>query len=139
MKKLIISFFFALAFKSAIAGAQTPVLIIAHPGIKAQEISKADLSALFTGSLSTISGVRATPILLKQGPVTTDFLTAYVGKNDTAFILFWRSLVFSGQATMPRTLNSDAAVVDFVSTHPGTVGYIASSTPHDGVRVLPVR
>jgi hypothetical protein len=40
---------------------------------------------------------------------------------------------------MPRSLDSDAAVVGFVSSHPGAVGYIAEGSPHEGVKVLSVK
>jgi hypothetical protein len=44
---------------------------------------------------------RFTPVLLKAGTSNDEFLSAYVGKTDSAFRASWRSLVFSGQATLP--------------------------------------
>jgi hypothetical protein len=40
---------------------------------------------------------------------------------------------------MPRTLDSEAAVVDFVAHTPGAIGYINRTTPHEGVKTLIVR
>jgi hypothetical protein len=54
-------------------------------------------------------------VLLKSGAVHDEFLTEYIGKNDTAFRASWRSLVFSGQASMPKSLDSEAAVVEYVA------------------------
>jgi hypothetical protein len=40
---------------------------------------------------------------------------------------------------MPKSLDSDAAVVEFVAHNAGAVGYISKATPHEGVKVLTVR
>jgi hypothetical protein len=85
------------------------------------------------------NGSHVTPVLLKAGPVNDSFLALYVGKSETAFRASWRSLLFSGQGVMPRTLDSEAAMVEYVAHTPGAIGYIAKSTPHEGVKVLSVR
>ena len=79
------------------------------------------------------------PILLKAGSAHEEFLQAYIGKNDTAYRAGWRSLVFSGQATMPKSVDGDAAVVEFVAHNAGAIGYIGKASPHDGVKVLTVK
>jgi len=120
------------------AGAQ--VVVIANPSVKVAEVSKADLRDVFTGGSSNLSsGVHVVPVLLKDGAIHQDFLALYVGKSDAAFRTSWRSLVFSGQGVMPRSLESDAAVVEFVVRTPGAIGYIGKSTPHEGVKVLVVK
>jgi ABC-type phosphate transport system substrate-binding protein len=40
---------------------------------------------------------------------------------------------------MPKSLDSDAAVVAFVAHTAGAIGYIGKATPHEGVKVLTVR
>lgn len=116
------------------------VIVIANPSIKASELSKASLQEVFTGSASTLKdGSRASPILLSGGPAHEEFLKAYIGKSDAAYRASWRSLVFSGQASMPKSMDGDAAMVDFVTAHPGAIGYIAKTSPHAGVKVLVVQ
>jgi ABC-type phosphate transport system substrate-binding protein len=121
--------------------AQAPqVIVIANPGVKATEISKSDLRDVFNGSATTMrDGTRVVPILLKAGTAHMEFLQVYIGKNDAAYRAGWRSLVFSGQAAMPKTLDGEAAEVDFVAHNEGAIGYIGASTPHAGVKVLAVR
>jgi ABC-type phosphate transport system substrate-binding protein len=120
--------------------AQAQVIVIANPSVKATEISKSDLRDIFTGNATSLpGGGSVVPILLKAGTVHEEFLQAYIGKNDTAYRAGWRSLVFSGQASMPKSLDSDAAVVEFVAHNPGAIGYIGKATPHDGVKVLTVK
>jgi ABC-type phosphate transport system substrate-binding protein len=113
-------------------------LVIANPSVKAADASKAELKDVFIGGSSSLGGSHVTPVLLKAGATNDEFLSEYVGKSDSAFRASWRSLVFSGQATMPKSLDTDAAVVEFVAHNPGAIGYIAKSSPHEGVKVLTV-
>jgi hypothetical protein len=84
-------------------------------------------------------GGAVVPILLKAGTIHEEFLQAYIGKNDTAYRAGWRSLVFSGQASMPKSLDTDAEVVAFVAHNAGAIGYVSKATPHEGVKVLAVK
>ncbi|HEV2647259.1 MAG TPA: hypothetical protein VGU46_12915 [Acidobacteriaceae bacterium] len=116
------------------------VAVIANPGVKASEVSSADLRDVFTGGSSSFKdGSHVTPVLLKAGPVNDEFLTRYVGKSDAAFRVGWRSLLFSGQGVMPRSFDSEAALIEYVAHTPGAVGYVSKSSPHEGVKVLSVR
>jgi ABC-type phosphate transport system substrate-binding protein len=139
MKKILLALLFlAATFFAVDARAQT--MVIANPSVKSADVSKSDLRDVFTGASSSLKdGSHVTPVLLKQGGAHDDFLAAYIGKNDTAFRASWRSLVFSGQATMPKSLDSEAAVVEYVAHNPGAIGYIGKATPHEGVKVLAVR
>lgn len=119
--------------------ARAQVIVIANPSVKASEVSKADLRDVFTGQATTLpDGTRVVPILLKAGTAHEEFLQIYIGKNDTAYRAGWRSLVFSGQASMPKSLDSDAAIVEFVAHSSGAIGYIGAKSPHEGVKVLAV-
>jgi hypothetical protein len=40
---------------------------------------------------------------------------------------------------MPRTLESDTAVVEYVAHTAGAIGYIGRTTPHEGFKTLVVR
>jgi hypothetical protein len=140
MKKLL-SVFLLLASASIFAArAQAQVIVIANPSVKSADVSKGDLRDVFTGAASSLKdGSNVVPVLLKSGAVHEEFLSAYIGKNDTAFRAGWRSLVFSGQASMPKSLDSEAAIVDYVAHNAGAIGYISKATPHEGVKVLTVR
>jgi ABC-type phosphate transport system substrate-binding protein len=120
--------------------AKAQVIVIANPGVKATEISKSDLRDVFTGNATSLpGGANVVPILLKAGTVHEEFLQVYIGKSDSSYRAGWRSLVFSGQASMPKSLDGDAAVVEFVAHNAGAIGYIGKTTPHDGVKVLTVK
>jgi len=139
MKRLL--FFLFVAIGMFMAGrAQAQVIVIANPSVKATEVSKNDLKDIFTGASTSLKdGSHVVPILLKSGATHEEFLKAYIGKSDETYRAGWRSLVFSGQASMPKNLDGDAAVVDFVAHNAGAIGYIGKSSPHEGVKTLTVR
>ena len=140
MKKSLLAFLLIASASMFAAKAQAQAIVIANPGVKSSEVSKSDLRDVFTGAASSLKdGSRVTPVLLKSGAAHDEFLSEYIGKNDTDFRASWRSLVFSGQATMPKSLDGEAAVVDFVAHNSGAIGYIGKATPHEGVKVLGVK
>ena len=139
MKKLLFAFLFLAAASISIGRLQAQVIVIANPSVRATEVSKSDLKDVFTGASTSLGGGNVVPILLKGGTTHEEFLQVYIGKNDTAYRAGWRSLVFSGQASMPKSLDTDAAVVEFVAHNAGAVGYIGKATPHEGVKVLVVK
>jgi len=139
MKKLLCAFFIAISASIFVVQAKAQVIVIANPSVKASEVSKNDLKDVFTGASTSLGGANVVPILLKAGTAHEEFLQAYIGKNDTAYRAGWRSLVFSGQGTMPKSLDADSAVVEFVAHNAGAIGYIGKATPHEGVKVLTVK
>lgn len=139
MKKLILSSLFVFAAANLAASARAQAIIIANASVKASEVSKADLKDVFTGAATSLKdGSKVVPVLLKDGPSNEEFLKAYIGKADPAYRAGWRSLVFSGQATMPKNVDDDAAAVAFIAHTPGTISYIDKASPHEGVKVLAV-
>jgi hypothetical protein len=140
MNKILFALLFVASASIFAVQAKAQVIVIANPGVKASEISKSDLRDVFNGSATSLKdGGRVVPILLKAGTTNEEFLQAYIGKSDTAYRAGWRSLVFSGQASMPKSLDTDAAVVDFVAHSAGAIGYISKASPHEGVKVLTVK
>jgi ABC-type phosphate transport system substrate-binding protein len=138
MKKLLLFVFVLIA---ALVGtpAHAQVVVIANHNVKATDVSKSDLREVFTGaSASLADGSHVVPVLQKSGPAHEAFLSDFVSKSDSALTATWRTLVFSGQASMPKSVDSDAAMVDYVARTPGAIGYIGKSSPHEGVKVLAV-
>ena len=102
-------------------------------------MTRGELGDVIGASTALPGGGNVVPILLKAGTAHEEFLQAYIGKNDTSYQAGWRSLVFSGQATMPKSLDTDAAVVDFAAHTAGAIGYIGKATAHEGVKALAVK
>ena len=140
MKKRFLYPLIAMFASALCARADAQVVVIANPSVSVADVSKADLRDVFTGASSSLKGrVQVTPVLLKQGTLHEEFLGLYIGKSDSGFRAGWRSILFSGQGVMPKTLDSEAAVVEYVAHTAGAIGYIGRGTPHDGVKILAVR
>jgi ABC-type phosphate transport system substrate-binding protein len=140
MKNKIVLFLF-VAFASLLTQrAYAQVVIIANPSVKAAAISKTELAEVFTGGASSLKdGSRVSPVLLKAGTIQNAFLGEFIGKSDAAFRAGWRSLVFSGQGAMPKAFDSETALMEYVATTPGAIGYVSESTARSKVKTLAVR
>lgn len=52
---------------------------------------------------------------------------------------YYRSLVFTGKGSMPKTLASDSDIVGYVSKTKGAIGYVSAGTATSGVKTLGVK
>src|ERR1700753_4251255 len=109
--------FIALAGALAAAG---DVKVIANSSVKTDSVSADELKNVFLATKTSLSdGSHVEPVLQKGGAAHEVFLKEYVGKTDAALGTYYRSLVFTGKASMPKTLSSDAEVVDYVAKTKG--------------------
>jgi ABC-type phosphate transport system substrate-binding protein len=140
MKKHIFALFVALGSAVMAIQADAQVVVIANPSVKDAAVSKGDLSDVFCGASSSLKGgSHVIPVLQKEGAAQEAFLTEFVGKSDSAFKASWLSLVFSGQGSMPKSVDSDAAMVEYVAHTAGAIGYIGKASAHQGVKTLAVK
>lgn len=115
------------------------VRIIANPSVRAETISASEIKNVFLeGRNSLRDGTHVEPVLSKGGPAHAAFLRQYLGQNDDALQNYYRSLVFTGKGSMPKTLHSDEEVVAYVARTRGAIGYVSSSAQVDGVKTLAV-
>jgi len=129
----------ALTFGAAAATA-ADFKVIANPGIKVNEISANDLKEVFLATKTSLSdGTHVEPVWEKGGATHEAFLKEYVGKTDAAVGTYYRSLVFTGKASMPKSFASDADVVAYVEKTKGAIGYVASATSTGDTKVLEVK
>ena len=128
-------------FFAALAGASgAEVKLIANPTVGASEISADELKGVFLLTKTSLKdGSKVEPVLEKSGAVHEAFLKEYVGKSDSALQTYYRSLVFTGKASIPKEVASDADVVSFVAKTKGAIGYVSASTEAAGVKVLTVK
>src|ERR1017187_9148991 len=90
--------------------------IIANPSVGASAVSADELKNVFLITKTSLSdGSHVEPVLEKGGPTHEAFIKEYLGKSDAALQTYYRSLVFTGKASMPKTLGVDAEVVAYVA------------------------
>lgn len=122
------------------AAGRAAELVIAHPGTPVTAIDRDSLKALFHGRKRALAdGSRVEVALLAGGESHERFLRDVLETTPHQFQTHWKRLVFTGQGRMPPTLESSAAVVAYVASHPGTIAYIDAGVAHEGVKVIEVR
>jgi hypothetical protein len=125
-------------------GAQTAlaadIKIIANPGVGASDVSLEDLKGIYLATRTSLgdSG-HVEPVLEKGGQAHESFLKDYLGKTDTALGTYYRSLVFTGKASMPKAFATDAEVVAYVARTKGAIGYVSADANIAGVKTLAVK
>jgi len=111
--------------------------LVANKGVQISVISPADLRAIFLGAKTRfVDGSHALPVVLRGGPVQEVFLKNYLGESPQEFRLRWQKAVFTGQGAMPKTCDSEAALIEYVAATPGAIGYVSRISPQDNLKTL---
>lgn len=139
MRKLfLLSLLAALGMAAGVNAAE--VKIIANPSVKTSEISRDDLSRIFLMMKSSLEGTsHVEPVLERDGTAHEVFLKEYIGRSNSALTTYYRSLVFTGKASIPKSFASEANLVAYVAKTKGAIGYVSINTPTSGVKTLSVK
>ena len=114
--------------------------VIANLSVPESSISSDELKGVFLMTKTSLhDGTHVEPVLLKGGAAHASFVKEYLGKTDSALETYYRSLVFTGKASMPKILASDAEVEAYVAKTKGAVGYVSASAAGAGVKTLEVK
>lgn len=124
----------------AAAASAADIKVIANKTVGAFSVSASDLKGAFLLTKTSLSdGSHVEPVLEKGGPAHETFVKEYLGKTDSALQTYYRSLVFTGKASMPKTLGADAEVVAYVAKTKGAIGYVGAAASTAGVKILEVK
>jgi hypothetical protein len=131
-----------LASESTAEAESTPAyVLIVHAKSGTNSLGRAALSDIFLKkSARWGSGETALPVDQKSGAVVRDaFSRAVLGRSTAAVRSYWTQRIFSGRDVPPPELDGDKAVVDYVASHVGAVGYVTANASLSGVKPLAVR
>jgi len=129
----------AAAFLLTTGARAGDVKVIANNSVTASSISTEDLMGVFLMTKASLSGAHVEPVLEQGGPTHEAFLKEYIHKTAQALQNYYRAQMFAGTGSMPKTLSSDAEVVEFVAKTKGAIGYVAASASTAGVKTLEVK
>lgn len=116
------------------------IKIIANPNVAVSSVSADELKSIFLLTKTSLSdGSHVEPVLEKAGPAHAAFLKEFIGKTDNALETYYRSLVFTGKASMPKMVASDAEVASYVAKTKGAIGYVSAGAGASGVKTLEVK
>lgn len=115
------------------------LLVIVHPGVPATSLPIAELQRIYLGKTSRWGdGTNVVPTMLKDGPDQEAFVEGLLGRPLHRFVTYWRQMIFTGKGVPPRSFRDHAAMMTFVATTPGALGFAPASAVDDSVKVLPV-
>jgi ABC-type phosphate transport system substrate-binding protein len=140
----------ALALSAAIAAPSAEAappsgkpgyVVVAHPGVAADAIARADLSSLFLKKVTRWpDGTDVVPVQPREDSEARAQFCLDVHKRSLATVkAHWNRKIFSGREVPPVEKASDDEVVAFVRGHPGAIGYVSPAAATAGVKVLPVK
>jgi len=136
LNTLLVAAVVILGWVYAFAG---DVKIIANSSVRADSISASEIRGVFLEDKRSLSdGSHVEPVLAKSGAAHEAFLRQYIGQSDDALRTHYRTLVFTGTGAMPKFLDSDAEIVNYVAKTKGAIGYVSSDFPAEGVKVLTI-
>lgn len=133
MRLLPIILGFLLAMPAHAGG----LVIIASPQVPVDTISVSDMAAIYTlKKTSWGNNIPMVPVNREaNSPVRGKFSEAVFNLSPQELAEYWNQLRFKGKLP-PLVQTSDQAVLGFVRSVPGAIGYIDASQATTGVKVL---
>lgn len=114
-----------------------PFAVIAAPGVSEHRLSPESVSLMFRRKQTYWeNGTRIQPVNLPPAhPLRREFSQTILGRLPEDLEDYWREMYFHG-VLPPHVLASEEAVVLFVSSTPGAIGYVSNCVPERGVNVV---
>ncbi len=105
------------------------VKLVVHTTNALNAITKAKVADLFLKRVTRWENGRAvTPVdQSEKSAARAAFTKELLGKEVLWVKSYWQKMIFSGRATPPAELSSDAQVFELIRTNPDAIGYVSDS------------
>lgn len=133
--------FVALAAAAGPAdSSRSAYVLITHPGNPVSRLDRKFVAELFFRRATRWSDdTPARPVDLgPDSPARSRFSQEILSRSVASVRSYWQQQIFSGQGLPPPELAGDDAVVSYVVSHPGAIGYVAVGTSLNGARTVDV-
>ncbi len=135
MKILILSLLLALSFSGHSIAANFKVVV--HDNFPLEKIGVKDLRKIFLQKMKNISGKSILAVNLDaKHAVRAAFSNEVLRKDSSKLERYYLRRALSGKGAPPQALDSEEAVVSYIKSHPGAIGYIGSGSDSGGLRTL---
>ncbi len=118
-------------------------VIVANARVPVATVDKEFLSRAFLKKIKTWEhDVPIAPADLEpESTVRERFTRSVLGRSVAAVRSYWQQVLFSGRDVPPPEFDDDDAVLRYVISKPGGLGYVSKGhkVPDDGVKVLEIR
>lgn len=114
------------------------LLVIANPAVALETpLTQSQIAAIYLLRMTAWpDGSHIVPVNRELGSAIRDDFTAQVLREDNDSLSdYWNKMHFQGRLP-PLVQESEQAMVTFVRNVPGAIGYIRTSTPPLGVKVV---
>ena len=139
MMKLLLALSLACLLSPVGALAAEGLAVVAHPGFPAKALSSDELSRIFLGKTPRLGSLALNPVNKESGsPERSAFDRRVHHMDEEAMKQFWLAARIKGEGHPPRSLQSDAAVLRYVASVPGAIGYVRFPPTAAQVRSLAV-
>ncbi|MEO8135385.1 MAG: hypothetical protein ABI831_15545 [Betaproteobacteria bacterium] len=110
------------------------IVVIANPA-SGEKITRDEAINIFMGRYKKLpSGMTALPV--DESGEKAAFYHSLLGKELSEIQSYWARLVFSGQGSPPRQMDSADEVIETVANNKGAIGYIDRKKVTARVRVV---
>jgi ABC-type phosphate transport system substrate-binding protein len=115
-------------------------VVVVHPEHPSESAAREFLADAFLKRTTRWEhGEAIAPVDLPAGSRTRKAFSERVLKRSVGAVRsYWQQRIFSGRGVPPPELDSDEAVLRYVSSRPGAVGYVSGGAKLDNARVLRV-
>lgn len=122
------------------ASAQSGFVLVAHPDVPVDSIEVDTASKIFLQKERRWSdGTTIHPVTLAVSDVREEFAQVVHNRSELDLRKHWQRQIFTGRGSPPLERPSNAAVLEYVRSTPGAIGYISSGARTSGVKVLQLR
>ena len=112
------------------------VAIIVHPS-NANELDKSTITRIYTGKAKSFpNGDQAVPITQGDGGTPDAFNKSVLNKSTSQLRAYWSKLIFTGKGAPPKVVESEAEILQLVSTNPNIIGDVDEGSVNDSVKVV---
>lgn len=142
MQRIATALVLLLAFAAALASAQpAPAYrIIVHPKNPVASVARGYLADVFLKKVARWGhGGAIRPADQVNASVRQKFTQDVLRRSAAAVRSYWQQMIFSGRGIPPPELESDEAVIRFVLSNPGAIGYVSGEADVGSVKTLRVR
>lgn len=136
---LIIAAIAGLLFSFPSSGSAGDVLIISNKSVSADSLTSDDVKKIFVGKKTRWDdNKKINFVILENDGIYRDFLREYVKRTPEQYRRFWKKQVFTGKGRRPVSFKVEKDMIEYVANTSGAIGYVSTTAPTDGVKVLSI-
>src|SRR5687767_15918639 len=102
--------------------------VVVHPSNPIARVEKRFLTQVFLKKITRWpSNETIRPVdLAADSDIRKLFVEDVMNRSIGSLVNFWQQQIFSGRNVPPPELESEKAVIEFILSHPGAVGYVSA-------------